>query len=1134
MQLLDSCPLPQAQFVSLSILLQLNLTTNNNDNDDNINGGGGDLEADKSAGPNNPSSSSIFQPQYAVLKESTTILTPFTILPEGACNRCIESLQYNVMKNCGMRDDFIGLNNDNSVNADEKGEGTEARHGRVDDKIGEEEEEDESTQRRRSKVRFHDDTKEGASTSVASTKDGGSISSSTKKKEYNTTKQLLEVQTYKPPSQHLNCALGMTLFYIALNVDNDIIKDDGDGDDDDAMKTFYNCAKVLLPDVSLEDLAKAGNIGSSKRGMQQQQQQHCSGIILLTVGITGPSYDMFGYSSVISNLPTRLRECMSILSTVDTSPKEVILDTAAPTHQMEQVGMQSGGKDKKKKSKGGKNKPVAVETTQPKQQQQQKVSYDSSYFQRMYKALLATIIDDEDGLLQDHDHNIISSSSTTKGMGMSSSVQSINNNVMANLLEIRGQGLTESTAGLLQNQSVTSSGTVKKKQRFTFSRSKKGSSSGKKGTGEYESGDMPDMEEDPFLFEAGKRGAVSSEQQITGMNNAEIVRRTAQQLEVLSLVEDDMPLPKYTHFVEGGGRTPSSPRSVKSPRGGRKSGATGRFGRLPVPSDLAGFEYRPPSQQHYSAGGGGGMSVVSGTASTSVMGGSASDDVSTATGGDDTATVGSKYTVGTMGSGLSSLSSVPTLTKSKRDSSGASQSSRSRFLRKKKKDKLTRSPPTRINEEEGGAVAHPAKPPLFPQQQMSPSQQPVYDPFSIDDNIEEEEEDVASEGRSIATVSTKDTERTPKTPQAQSEYHEEEVMTPSSPATPQEEVVAEEEPQPTSMTASPITPQQEVIDEEETSYPPTPQQEVVIEEPKPRVVGAVSEDESAEDPQSMTENSAPPTPQEEETVAKPTRHLDVGLALNEDLTCEYHQSKLSTLSVEGTVQVRVKTRYEEEDTPHQQEQQLPPIPFSLIFQDHSGHIKALQENKKFVENVTHEGDIENREFTYTIKVPREEEYFPVVRYKCGNSLRPVPIRVQSRVRTQGKLARIALQISSNPQNASDLVHLTIIMQVPDGIRGETLQCNPPGGVWNETKRVVLWCVSELGGGEKFQLQSIFEIEDELLNSGDDLTEKLEFPVLARCQCTGAQLSDVTLEVTDSGVSKSLVQRFRVSHKESNR
>jgi len=118
------------------------------------------------------------------------------------------------------------------------------------------------------------------------------------------------------------------------------------------------------------------------------------------------------------------------------------------------------------------------------------------------------------------------------------------------------------------------------------------------------------------------------------------------------------------------------------------------------------------------------------------------------------------------------------------------------------------------------------------------------------------------------------------------------------------------------------------------------------------------------------------------------------------------------------------------------------------------------------------------------------------------------------------------------------------MSVPEGVRGDSLQCNPPGGVWNESKRVVLWCVSELGGGEKFQLQSIFDIEEELLNSSEseeDLAEKLEFPVLSRCQCAGAQLSDVALEVSDVGsdifpaeVSKTVVQRFRVSHKESNR
>ena len=113
------------------------------------------------------------------------------------------------------------------------------------------------------------------------------------------------------------------------------------------------------------------------------------------------------------------------------------------------------------------------------------------------------------------------------------------------------------------------------------------------------------------------------------------------------------------------------------------------------------------------------------------------------------------------------------------------------------------------------------------------------------------------------------------------------------------------------------------------------------------------------------------------------------------------------------------------------------------------------------------------------------------------------------------------------------------MSVPEGVHGDSLQCNPPGGVWNETKRVVLWCVSELGGGEKFQLQSIFELDDELLISGEDLT-KLEFPVLARCQCSGAQLSDVALEVSDvsdlfpAEVSKNVVRRFRVSHKESNK
>ena len=81
--------------------------------------------------------------------------------------------------------------------------------------------------------------------------------------------------------------------------------------------------------------------------------------------------------------------------------------------------------------------------------------------------------------------------------------------------------------------------------------------------------------------------------------------------------------------------------------------------------------------------------------------------------------------------------------------------------------------------------------------------------------------------------------------------------------------------------------------------------------------------------------------------------------------------------------------------------------------------------------------------------------------------------MQTRVRLEEAHWRVALQISSNPHNEDNLTDLTIIMGVPPIVKGETLTTSPPGGVWNASKRSVIWCVSELGGGEKFQLQSRF-------------------------------------------------------------
>ena len=102
--------------------------------------------------------------------------------------------------------------------------------------------------------------------------------------------------------------------------------------------------------------------------------------------------------------------------------------------------------------------------------------------------------------------------------------------------------------------------------------------------------------------------------------------------------------------------------------------------------------------------------------------------------------------------------------------------------------------------------------------------------------------------------------------------------------------------------------------------------------------------------------------------------LLVNVALNEDLTCFYKLSKMSSCSVEGVVQVQVKTNVDE----------VPP--FLLVLNDPSSHILSIQENKKFASELSR-----GEEYKFQIRVPKDDNYFPVMRYKCGDTLRPVPI-----------------------------------------------------------------------------------------------------------------------------------------------
>mmetsp|Transcript_4274 Transcript_4274/g.8282 ORF Transcript_4274/g.8282 Transcript_4274/m.8282 type:complete len:306 (-) Transcript_4274:56-973(-) len=302
----------------------------------------------------------------------------------------------------------------------------------------------------------------------------------------------------------------------------------------------------------------------------------------------------------------------------------------------------------------------------------------------------------------------------------------------------------------------------------------------------------------------------------------------------------------------------------------------------------------------------------------------------------------------------------------------------------------------------------------------------------------------------------------------------------------------------------------------------------------------------------------------------------VHVAMNEDLTCTYKKGEISALAIDGVIQVQIKS-----------DQSTDPPPFALKLYDPHQHIASAdctaeistvipskpsspRSSNSSSASPPHNTGVSppsspssSPSHSFRIQVPWTDRYHPAVRYRCTPALRPVPIRVQSRVRVNASgTCRVALQVSSNPANGADLTDLTVSTFVPPEVEGATLRTSPAGGVWNAARRNVLWCISRLGVGEKFQLQAQFEMGDAWRRSvgageGKHSTEKQEqytlphFPVLVRCHCMHEQLSDLEMEVdeieseeesgnTGAGFSSSpqapclamkLARRFRISHRE---
>lgn len=252
-----------------------------------------------------------------------------------------------------------------------------------------------------------------------------------------------------------------------------------------------------------------------------------------------------------------------------------------------------------------------------------------------------------------------------------------------------------------------------------------------------------------------------------------------------------------------------------------------------------------------------------------------------------------------------------------------------------------------------------------------------------------------------------------------------------------------------------------------------------------------------------------------------SRKLFITLALNEDLSCTYAGNKLTHCAVQGIIQVLMKS----ESTAF--------VPFLCRMFDSETHIESIEHNEKYANNISHErasGDEWSHQFVVTL--PKADNYYPVLKYLCSKKVVPVPLRVQQKIRTNQLTCRVALQVTSNPSNEKKLTELTILMSVPDNVIGESLTTQPEGGIWNSKKRSVMWCVKELGEGEKFVLQAQF-----LLNKTvEEYGSPPKFPVTVRCQSMSAQLSKVVLDCSDANgfpgdIKTKVARRFRISQRE---
>lgn len=86
------------------------------------------------------------------------------------------------------------------------------------------------------------------------------------------------------------------------------------------------------------------------------------------------------------------------------------------------------------------------------------------------------------------------------------------------------------------------------------------------------------------------------------------------------------------------------------------------------------------------------------------------------------------------------------------------------------------------------------------------------------------------------------------------------------------------------------------------------------------------------------------------------------------------------------------------------------------------------------------------------------------------------------------------------------------MAVPPDVSGESMKMSRRGGMWDPTKRVIVYKHNNIGIGETLEVQLQFNYT---IDSETDSTALPRFPVLVRCDCVDDQLSSFNLQVVNA-------------------